>query len=219
MAWVASDIEGTLTTGTMWRAVLEYLETEKHLSVRRAFLARKMPGIVLVRLGLMDGDKFRDRWIEDLAAFFTGWTESDLNTMAEWVVAQEWWPKRRNKVVAELERHVAQGHQVFLVSGGFAPVIAAFGRHLGAAQTTGTELAFVNGKCTGHCKGVVCTGDEKNRRVRAILSGLDERLAAAYGDTGPDIPMLSLSRDPVAVAPDKNLRQHAVAQGWRILEA
>ena len=41
---------------------------------------------------------------------------------------------------------------------------------------------------------------------------------AAFGDTGADIPLLSLATRSVAVYPDTDLRREAVARGWEILE-
>jgi phosphoserine phosphatase len=44
-------------------------------------------------------------------------------------------------------------------------------------------------------------------------------IEAAYGDTAADLPMLAMSRHPVAVAPDVVLRYEATTRGWRIIEA
>ena len=38
----------------------------------------------------------------------------------------------------------------------------------------------------------------------------------AYSDSNNDLPMLSMVGHPCAVNPDKHLRAHAKANGWRI---
>lgn len=215
---VVSDLEGTLTTGETWRGVGRYLATHGRASAFRAFLLTHTPGVLLARAGLIDTQRFRNRWITDLIALLRGVTEAELGRMAEWVVEHELWPKRRAEVLAELVRHHAAGDRVVLASGTYQPVLDRFAARLGA-EAIGTPLAMIGAgddACfSGRLAGPVNTGPAKVERLRAALGGVAP--AVAYGDTLADLPMLELSQVAVAVHPDAGLRKAADARGWRIL--
>jgi len=72
-------------------------------------------------------------------------------------------------------------------------VVAPFARALGANVLIGTKLEY-NGKgcVTGAFATPNCRGEEKVRRLRAQF-GDSVRLAAAYGDTSGDKPMLKIA--------------------------
>ena len=61
------------------------------------------------------------------------------------------------------------------------------------------------------------TGAQKAAAVRALAEGGE--VVAAFGDTAADVPLLSLATRAVAVHPDSELREEAIARGWTILEA
>ncbi len=72
-------------------------------------------------------------------------------------------------------------------------IVAPFARALGANALLGTKLEY-NGKgtVTGAFATPNCRGEEKVRRLRAHF-GDGIRLAAAYGDTSGDKPMLKIA--------------------------
>ena len=76
---------------------------------------------------------------------------------------------------------------------------------------------MVDGRTTGRLLGRIGTGRRKADRVRAWSGGAG--VAVAYGDSLADVPLLEMAAEPVAVAPDADLRPLAVARGWRILDA
>jgi len=61
-------------------------------------------------------------------------------------------------------------------------------------------------------------GPAKATAVRALAEreGLDLSRCAAYSDSANDLPMLSLVGEPVAINPDRSLREHARREGWRV---
>ena len=80
----------------------------------------------------------------------------------------------------------------------------------------GTPGAWENGRFSGRLAAPFTIGERKAKLLREILDG--HRLYAAYGDTGPDAPMLSMSNRPTAVYPDSQLLRTAREQGWRIIQ-
>jgi phosphoserine phosphatase len=214
--YVATDLEGTLTAAEGWKSIRHYFEVHGRRADFLRFFITQLPRLALNRLGWLDTPGMRQRWMEDQARLFKGYTPSELAEIGAWVVEHEFWPKRREAVVAEVMRHQASGGHVILVSALYQPLLDVFARRLAheRVEAIGTPLEFRNGRATGRCAGPICAGEVKAQRVKEhIRAGM---LEAAYGDTGPDAPMLKLSRRPVAVYPDNALRRIAHEHGWRV---
>jgi phosphoserine phosphatase len=219
---VAADLEGTCTAGETWRGVGRWLAAHGRRGRYRRFLLPRVAAIPLIRIGALDRQEFRDRWIRDLAGLLDGLTVQEMEAAAESVVSQELWPRRRRAVIAELEAAAARGARVVIATGSYEPVLAAFTARLdggpaGAVAGLGTPLEVRSGRTTGRLAGPVSTGPRKLERVQALAAGA--QIEVAYGDSLADVPLLEVALAPVAVEPDRDLRPIAVARGWRILEA
>jgi phosphoserine phosphatase len=213
---VASDLEGTLTTGETWRILGEFLKSHGRAGQYNAFFYSRLPGFMLAKAKLINAQRFRESWFEGMTALLKGMMRPQIDALMAQIV-DEVWAARRIEVIAELERHRANGARIIIASGTYQPAADAFAARMGAqAIATGLELD-ANGVATGRLLGNVSTGETKAARVRECLQG--GVLIAAYGDTEGDIPMLSMSAQPVAVYPDAILRAKATASGWRILES
>ncbi len=220
MIVVASDLEGTLSAGEMWRGIGEYLKLHGERAAYRRFFFGRMPGFFASRLGLIDSQAFKNDWFVRLARFFRGWREPQMRAMSEWVVDNGLWDMRRVAVFDELLSYARAGARVILATGGFAPVVDAFVARLRAAGISdviafSTPLRINDGIYTGELAGEVCTGEVKVTRLRSYAERGE--LAAAYGDTYSDIPMLSLAKQGIAVCPDKRLLIAARERGWRVM--
>jgi len=211
---IASDLEGTLSSGKTWKAIANYLVTHGHTQAYRVFFITHLPGYLFAKIGLADPIKFGQQWIIDIAKLFKGFDQTRLNELGEWIVDQELWPNRRQAVVAELISYREQGCRVVICSGAYQFIVDAFARRL-AVEGIGTPLPMKNGAVLGQVTEAFNTGTVKVQRLQAVLNGT--RLGVAYGDTAADVPLLELSQTPVAVAPDKALRSTAVARNWRIM--
>lgn len=213
---VASDLEGTLTTGATWRGFGRYLKLHRSALAYRWFLLTHLPGVPLVKAGLIDEQNYKNRWLADLLRLYAGATKAEVEHMAEWVVEHEMWPARRQPVLDELERYRREGQRVIVASGTYQPIAEAFARRIGA-EALGTALEFADGRLTGRLIGPSRVRQDKADQVLAALNG--DRLAAAFGDTDSDVPLLEASECAVAVAPERKLRRIAETRGWRIIEA
>jgi phosphoserine phosphatase len=211
----ASDLEGTLTTGYTWKGMASYLKAQGRGLAYRAFLASRLHQTLLYYARLIDPERYKNRWIEGLLGLFRGMTTPEFETVAEWVVEQEMWPKRREDIIAHVQRHREAGARVILTSGGFTPIVGRFATRIGVTEVIATSVEMNAGRMTGRVTGPHNTGLRKADSLRAYLDG--DVLDVAYGDTFPDHPMLELSADPVAVYPDDDLARLAHQRGWRIL--
>jgi HAD superfamily hydrolase (TIGR01490 family) len=114
--------------------------------------------------------------------------------------------------------HLDAGQRVWLVSAAPVELATIIAKRLGLTGALGTVSETSHGVYTGRLVGRPLHGPAKAEAVRALAEreGLDLARCAAYSDSSNDIPMLSLVGHPVAVNPDKRLRQHARDLGWRI---
>jgi phosphoserine phosphatase len=219
MVTIASDLEGTLSSGEMWREIGRHLKAGVDRARYQRYLVGRMPAFALAKIGLTDSQSFKNDWFVRLATFFAGWDRARLDVMAS-KVADTLWRLRKQSVVDELIAASFDGARIVIVSGGYLAIVEAFAVRLRAAgardvTAVATPLAEASGRYTGALAGVVCTGAEKVARLRALLGGAP--LACAYGDTYADIPMLALAERAVAVDPDSGLHAQAKLRGWRVV--
>jgi HAD superfamily phosphoserine phosphatase-like hydrolase len=210
---VASDLEGTLSSGETWKAMAAYLERDGRSQAKRHFFNTLIIPALLARIGLTDKRAFQNRCIADLPRLFAGLTQAEFHDVAEWVVEKHLWPKRKTQVIAELEQYKLEGARLILVSGTYQPVLEAFAARL-QAEAIGSPLEIVNDKLTGRLSGPINTGTQKASSLKAY--GIT-KLEAAFGDTLPDSAMLEMARKPVVIPTDAKLEKLALERGWRIL--
>ncbi|WP_319381757.1 HAD family hydrolase [Thiomicrorhabdus sp.] len=98
----------------------------------------------------------------------------------------------RDKALACLKRHLAEGDRVIVVSASSEIWLKAWCDEVGV-ELLATRLQAKEGVMTGLYDGRNCHGEEKVRRIRSAveLSRFDQ--ICAYGDSSGDLPMLSLA--------------------------
>ena len=216
---IVSDMDGTLTTAETWRGVHDWVKVNRPSGAAQRFVTVRLPLVILAKLGIINKERFRARWLSDLAALLRGATVDELNAMGEWVVEHYLWPARRTSGLTAVADAVANartaGVQLLLATGGYQQVGDAFARRIGAVAALGTPLEFVDGVATGLLAGATQSGEQKAAAVSRRVAGGE--ILAAFGDTAADIPLLTAARRAVAVAPDKQLREEAQRRGWEIV--
>ncbi len=206
------DLEGTLTAGETWKGLARYLKTHGKKAAYDRFFALHLPGALLAKAGLLPKRWYQNVWMKNLAGLFRGLDEAALREVAEWVVEEELWPVRKERVLARLFDHLDRGHRVVLASGTYQPVLEAFARRLApGVEALGTPLELREGRASGRLAGPVNVGRVKAERVRALLGGPPD---FAYGDTLADLPLLLSARHPTVVDPDPRLRAEAARRGF-----
>lgn len=211
---ILSDIEGTLTTGSSWRALGRYLTQHGHRWGYYSFLLRWLPRFPLVQTGMVDQRKAMTAWMQNEVHLIKGRTREDIEEIATWIVRNEMWPKRRVGVIRELVQRQSSGAKIILVSSAYQPYVDAFAHHLDA-EAIGSNLVYHQGTLAD-LSVPVNAYQQKAATIQARYKG--NNIVAAYGDTDSDIPMLELSREPVAVYPNRALREEAESRGWRIID-
>ena len=212
---VAFDVEGTLTTGTVWEGVRDYLAAEGEKSRYGRFQRRMLPRYLLFRLNLGNTQGFKEKWVAGILRLLAGRSRAEIDELAARITEEQLWPQRREEVLAELNAHKAAGRRVLLVSGQFQPFLEAFVVRVGADAGIGTPGMWQGDRFSGELAAPFTVGD---RKAELLAEQLDGRLLyAAYGDSGTDGPLLAMSERPTAVYPDETLRRSAYKHGWRII--
>jgi HAD superfamily hydrolase (TIGR01490 family) len=116
-----------------------------------------------------------------------------------------------------LDRHLAAGDFCVVLSASPHELVEAVCTVLGAHRAIGTRAAVADGRFTGELDGPFCYGAGKLTRLRGALGPVDLQDAWAYADSRSDLPLLSACGHPVAVNPDRALRNVAIANGWPVI--
>jgi len=183
---VAFDFDGTLTVRDSFTSFLKW----------RAGAARYNVGLVRLTPSalayLVDHDRGR---IKAAAAkeFLYGVPREQLEEEAREFAKECAQDMLRADAVATFRWWRQRGAITAIVTASPAIVVAPFSKALGADVLIGTQLAFDDqDRVTGVFATPNCRGDEKVIRLKAHF-GDDIQLAAAYGDTAGDKPMLAIA--------------------------
>ena len=209
---VVSDMMGTLTTGSPFLGVVDWIKHNRSKLYANLIVASITPSYLLAKNGLIDWQRWGQQLMINSLSYIKNADDKKLSEVSEWVVESDLWKKRREDVIARLVKHREEGAQVHIASSVFEPFIAPFAERIGA-RVIGTPVEIVNGKVQMIGELVA---DEK--KIEQVLSRLGvDRVDVAYGDTILDVPLLEHADHPVAVYPDAKLRVVAVERGWEIM--
>ena len=209
---VVSDMMGTLTTGSPFLGMVDWIKHNQSKLRANLIMASIMPAYVLAKNGLIDWQEWGQKLMVDSLAYVKDADEEKVKQISDWIVEHNLWKKHRADVTDRLVKHREAGAQVYIASSVFEPFIVPFAKHIGA-EVIGTPVELVNGKLK--MVGELAASEKK---IEQVLSRLGvKRVDVAYGDTVMDIPLLEHADHPVAVYPDKKLKAVAVERGWEII--
>ncbi|MFZ2650785.1 MAG: HAD-IB family hydrolase [Burkholderiaceae bacterium] len=130
-------------------------------------------------------------------------------------------------MLALVARHRDGGDLCAIVTASSRLVAEPFARSFRIEHLLATETVRIAGVATGTIAGVPCYREHKLSHVQAWLAARPVAPRALadfdeswfYSDSTSDLPLLAAVTHPVAVRPDARLRVHAMAAGWRIVDA
>lgn len=157
---------------------------------------------------------------QSVLASVTGHYQRDVTALGEAFV-----PRLVGRVLPEsrllLDVHQARGEDRVIVSASPIEIVGMLAERLGLEGAVGTRAAVdEHGRYTGRLDGAFCYGQGKVVEVRRLAAerGYDLAACTAYSDSISDVGLLECVGTAVAVNPDRQLRDLAVARGWRIVE-
>jgi len=209
---VVSDMMGTLTTGSPFLGVVDWVKHNRSKLYANLIIASITPSYILAKRGMIDWQRWGQRLMINSLTYIKNADAKKLEQVSEWVVEHDLWKKRRDDVIARLVKHHEDNAEVHIASSVFEPFIAPFARRIGA-QVIGTPVEISNGNV--QMVGELVADEKKIEQVLSRLGG--DRVDVAYGDTILDVPLLEHADHPVAVYPDVKLKALAVERGWEVM--
>jgi len=194
----AFDLDGTLTDGGSVFLWLRYLAGTS--LAYRAALRLAVP----LTVGALRSGPSADRAKERLFLALLAGRDLDEVTAASRDFELEHLAREgRPEVLARLAWHLAQGHDVVIVSASPELYVQVVADALGAGGALGTRLAVdARNRLTGGYLGQNCRGDEKLRRLREWIEARGYEQAPvvyAYGNSRGDRRMLAQATHPFNV--------------------
>lgn len=212
---IASDLNGTLTTGAPALAVTEWIRYHQPESYPWLYKYRLLLSYLQVRFGWMEIDIWADRILREVISLIRSPDLDTLNAVMDYVVEEELWPNRREEVVSLLQDFHKKGAVIYVVSAAYEPAVKKFAYKIGESRVLG-----IGTPVTCSPSGITLDENLTTRKIKLKrlneLSG-SQSLDIALGDTVSDIPLLELADRPIAVFPDRELRLMAESEGWEIL--
>jgi phosphoserine phosphatase len=213
---VASDLNGTLTTGAPALAVTEWIKTNQPDVYPWLYKYRLYLSYLQVRFGWVAIDSWADKVLREVISLIRSPDQKLLNTIMEFVVDTELWPKRRENVVSFLQDYHNQGAEIYVISAAYEPAVDIFARRIGKDRIKGIGTQVIITENGFALEDNLITRAHKLRRVNDIIG--TKQIDVALGDTTTDLPLLERSKHPIAVFPDQELRSVAEKKGWQIME-
>jgi len=128
-------------------------------------------------------------------------------------------PKISQKAKAFVGECKLKGYRVVLVTGAIEPLAKHAKKYFGADDVIATKPKARGGKYTGEVIGLHPFRERKVKLVKDYVKrkkiNLKQSLAA--GDHHTDAVLLEIVGNPVAVDPDKGLREIAKQRKWKII--
>jgi HAD superfamily hydrolase (TIGR01490 family) len=198
------DLDGTVSSGDSILPMIRY--AVKNRFARRAHLPMVLLAFLGYSLHILNDTKAKEIAI----AFVKGKTKAQVQAFSEAfchdVLIQRIYKDARE----EIKTRKNEGLRVLLVTASPDFYLQPLIKELQLDGIIGTRADLTNdGIYTGRIAGLNCRNLEKPLRIAEYLAAegyeLDTDSSYAYGDSGHDWPMMSLTGNPVAVNAKKEL--------------
>lgn len=149
-----------------------------------------------------------------------GWDAGQIRQLVRETVDEVVAPLVFAEALAIMDEHRREGRRVVIISASPDEVVKPLARYLGADHVIATRsLVDHDGRYTGELE-FYAYGPGKAQAIYELAAewGLDLEGCYAYSDSATDLPMMEAVGHPIAVNPDKELREVAEAKDWPILE-
>ena len=108
---VVSDMMGTLTTGSPFLGVVDWVRHNRSKLLANLIMASITPSYFLAKRGVIDWQRWGQKLMIKSLTYINNADNNKLKQVAEWVVEYDLWKKRREDVLARLIKHREEGAQ------------------------------------------------------------------------------------------------------------
>jgi len=151
-------------------------------------------------------------------ALFRGHCLTSFTEQVEPFLSENFEQMKKDKVIDRLNQAKSSGHEILLLSNSPDFLVGPIARRLGISQWASTKYQIDS---KGRFNEITCLmdGKEKARELLSRISDLNitPKQTTVYSDSYDDLPLLSLSANPIAVDPDRKLRLISKQRNWKII--
>ncbi|MCB1246094.1 MAG: HAD family hydrolase [Acidimicrobiia bacterium] len=211
------DLDKTIIAGSSTLAFGKQL-------YKAGFLQRKP----LVRLGiaqlsymLFGADEYDlDRARNELLDLVSGWHKAEIDAIVAQTLNEVIEPLVFAEALFLIDEHMRAGRRVYVVSASPEEFVTPIAKMVGIDNVIATKIRTDGlGRYVPELdRYVMGPGKVEAMRTVAAEDDIDLATSFAYTDSFTDLPMLEAVGNPVAVNPEKELREAAEEHAWPILE-
>ncbi|ASZ12918.1 HAD-IB family hydrolase [Chitinophaga pendula] len=183
------DFDGTITRKDTLFEIIRFQQGTLALYTGLACLS---PALLLFKLGLLSSHTAKQLAIR---RFFRHTPVDTFQAGCESFCRQRLPELVRPAALTAIWEHLAQGHQVVVVTASAEDWVAPWCRTLGIG-CIGTRLEVVDRQLSGNLQGANCNQEEKVLRIKEQYQLADYQEIYAYGDTEGDRAMLGIATHP-----------------------
>ena len=201
------DLDGTIIDNSSERVFLKYLLEGGELPVRN------------LSQWLVDFIRIRDlRQAKANKVYLKGLDYQHIHNLAQICFTEHLVERISPRVFDLIEFHRAEGRAIVILSGSLELLVRFFHDHLKTDFMIGYALEVIEEEITGHCVGLNPYGENKAKLVQGLAEthNFDLSESYAYGNHHSDAHKLKQVGHPVAVNPDRKLREIATTNNWQI---
>ena len=201
------DLDGTIIDNSSERVFLKYLLERGELPLRN------------LSQWLLDFIRTQDlRQAKANKVYLKGLDYQHICDLAQICFTERLVERISPKVFDLIEFHRTEGRTIVILSGSLELLVRLFYEHLNADLMIGYALEVIEEEITARGVGLNPYGENKAKLVQELAEAhnFDLSESYAYGNHHSDAHKLKQVGHPVAVNPDRKLREIASANDWQI---
>ena len=152
---------------------------------------------------------------------YIGMTRSEINEYMLPFVAKVIEPMINTLALKIIHDHGDRGDTILLASATNELIVQPIAKRLDIQNVIGTQVKFINDKCTGEYIPPSALGEGKLQLVQQWMkkNNFDDFSDTTfYSDSINDLPLLEAVDFPKAVNPDAMLEKISLERGWEIID-
>lgn len=214
-ALVIFDLDNTILNGDSDYAMINYLVHTQALDES----AGKQNQLFIddYQRGELDFDAYTTFAL----SAYIGMTRSEINEFMLPFVAKVIEPMINTLALKIIHDHGDSGDTILLASATNELIVQPIAQRLDIHNVIGTQVKFINGKCTGEYIPPSALGAGKKLLVQQWMQKNnfnDFSGVTFYSDSINDLPLLEAVDFPKAVNPDAMLEKISLERGWEIID-
>ena len=214
-ALVIFDLDNTILNGDSDYAMINYLVHTQALDES----AGKQNQIFIE--DYQRGELDFDAYTTFALSAYIGMTRTEINEYMRPFVTKVIEPMINTLALKIIHDHGDRGDTILLASATNELIVQPIAKRLDIQNVIGTQVKFINDKCTGEYIPPSALGEGKLQLVQQWMqkNNFDDFSGVTfYSDSINDLPLLEAVDFPKAVNPDAMLEKISLERGWEIID-